>query len=96
MKTMCTNIHFDVLASLVFNYVSFFQVLLLVLESVCTDLKVWFRCCFQVQAIAETEKPKVVLSNGADTPGYRKYYYSSSSPLTKENRSYKRKIIGKV
>ncbi|KAG0608338.1 hypothetical protein M758_8G097900 [Ceratodon purpureus] len=50
----------------------------------------------EVQAIAETEKPKVVLSNGADTPGYKKYYYSSSSPLTTENRSYKRKIIGKV
>lgn len=29
-------------------------------------------------------------------PGYRKYYYSRSSPLTTEDREYKRKIIGKV
>lgn len=50
----------------------------------------------QVQAIAESEKPKVVMTSDGDTPGYRKYYYSSSSPLTTENRSYKRKIIGKV
>lgn len=50
----------------------------------------------EAQAIAETEKPKVVLTTSADTPGYRKYYYSSSSPLTTEPRAYKRKIIGKV
>lgn len=50
----------------------------------------------EVQAIADTEKPKVVMTTDSDRPGYRKYYYSSSSPLTTENRSYKRKIIGKV
>ncbi|CAM6038133.1 unnamed protein product [Sphagnum compactum] len=44
------------------------------------------------EVLAVSEQPKLLKKSD----GYKKYYYSSSSPLTTENRSYKRKIIGKV
>ncbi|BBN02830.1 hypothetical protein MPTK1_2g18490 [Marchantia polymorpha subsp. ruderalis] len=44
----------------------------------------------------DTSKPLATVKTPTDVVNYRKFYYLRSSPLTTEDRSYKRKIIGKV